>query len=136
LTHCDLDLRILPKLMIKLDHCAKFPRQRSLVQWSFGSKINIREVENRRDDAKNKGLPVNNVSLARQILERCISDITSWCASRRLQPYIGKIPASVIPNILPVLFTARPDRLHAIALSRISCLSFDYCSVLSCDLVV
>jgi len=28
---------------------------------------------------------VNNVSLARQILERCIRDITSWCASRRLQ---------------------------------------------------
>jgi len=30
-------------------------------------------------------VPVNNVSLARQTLERCISDITSWCASRRLQ---------------------------------------------------
>ena len=30
-------------------------------------------------------VPVNNVSLARQILERCVSDITSWCASRRLQ---------------------------------------------------
>jgi len=28
---------------------------------------------------------VNNVSLARQIPERCISDITSWCALRRLQ---------------------------------------------------
>ena len=31
------------------------------------------------------GLPANNVSLARQTLERCISDIISWCASRRLQ---------------------------------------------------
>ena len=31
------------------------------------------------------GLPANNVSLARQTLERCISDITLWCASRRLQ---------------------------------------------------
>jgi len=30
-------------------------------------------------------LPVNNVSLAHQTLEHCISDITSWCASRRLQ---------------------------------------------------
>jgi len=30
-------------------------------------------------------VPVNNVSLAYQILERCIRDITSWCASRRLQ---------------------------------------------------
>ena len=30
-------------------------------------------------------VPVNNVSLARQILESCISDITSWCTSRRLQ---------------------------------------------------
>jgi len=30
-------------------------------------------------------VPVNSVSLARQILERCISDISSWCASRRLQ---------------------------------------------------
>ena len=30
-------------------------------------------------------LPVNNVLLARQTLERCISDIASWCASRRLQ---------------------------------------------------
>ena len=30
-------------------------------------------------------VPVNNVSLTRQILERCISDSTSWCASRRLQ---------------------------------------------------
>jgi len=28
---------------------------------------------------------VNNVSLACQILERCIRDIASWCASRRLQ---------------------------------------------------
>ena len=28
--------------------------------------------------------PVNNVSLARKILERYISDITSWCASGRL----------------------------------------------------
>jgi len=28
---------------------------------------------------------VYNVSLARQTLEHCISDITSWCASRRLQ---------------------------------------------------
>ena len=27
-------------------------------------------------------VPVNSVSLARQTLERCISDITSWCASR------------------------------------------------------
>ena len=30
-------------------------------------------------------VPVNYVSLARQTLESCISDITSWCASRRLQ---------------------------------------------------
>jgi len=30
-------------------------------------------------------VPVYNVSLARQTLEHCISDITSWCASRRLQ---------------------------------------------------
>ena len=30
-------------------------------------------------------VPVNNVSLACQILDRCISDITSWCALRRLQ---------------------------------------------------
>jgi len=29
-------------------------------------------------------VPVYNVSLARQTLEHCISDITSWCASRRL----------------------------------------------------
>ena len=32
-----------------------------------------------------ESIPVNNVSLARQTLERCISDITSRCASRRLQ---------------------------------------------------
>jgi len=30
-------------------------------------------------------VPVYNVSLARQTLEHCISDITLWCASRRLQ---------------------------------------------------
>jgi len=30
-------------------------------------------------------IPVNNVSLAHQLLERCISDIISWCASHRLQ---------------------------------------------------
>ena len=30
-------------------------------------------------------VPANNVSLARHTLESCISDITSWCSSRRLQ---------------------------------------------------
>jgi len=30
-------------------------------------------------------VPVYNVSLAHQTLEHCISDTTSWCASRRLQ---------------------------------------------------
>ena len=30
-------------------------------------------------------IPVNNVSLACQTRERCISDITSWCTSHRLQ---------------------------------------------------
>ena len=30
-------------------------------------------------------VPVNNVSLVHQILKQCISDITSWCASRRPQ---------------------------------------------------
>jgi len=34
--------------------------------------------------------PVNNVSLMRQILEHCISDITSWCASCRLQLNVTK----------------------------------------------
>jgi len=30
-------------------------------------------------------VPVNHVSVAHPTLEHCISDITSWCASRRLQ---------------------------------------------------
>ena len=36
-------------------------------------------------------VPANNVSLARHTLESCISDITSWCSSRRLQLNAAKI---------------------------------------------
>ena len=43
-------------------------------------------------------IPVNNVSLARQILERCIRDITSWCGSRRLQPNAAKTVVWLSPN--------------------------------------
>jgi len=42
-------------------------------------------ADNADDKQAYVSVPVNNVSLARQTLERCISDITSWCVSRRLQ---------------------------------------------------